>query len=257
GKDIAVRREDVHNATVSKDGQYHLETGVIDYQVAVSSQGTTSDITLTDTLGSALDYLTDAQHNGGVVFDAAASVNSANTAPVITQKTGNTFSVVIPQMNDGDRLVFNYSAKVDYNRIAVSGAPTFEETGNTAQIFGDSYTVDNTAMYHEDHIEFSDLEKNLIHKQQKTVNGIFGYVLTWEIDTNKRAQFPLAGTVLTDTIGETVQSISKYTGDGVTIRCYSDDGVLRDTRSVSWAELGVDLQNDVTWTYRIPDTDPQ
>ena len=250
GKDIKIRKEDLHNAIVNKAGKYNPVENVIGYTVTVSSQGTTSDITLTDTLGSALTY------NGDITFDADASKNTAGTVPVINKKTGNTFNVVIPAMKDGDALVFTYSATVDYDGIAVSGNPTFEETGNTAQIVGDSYTLNNVAQYHETDIEFCDLEKNCINKEKQLIAGNLSYVLTWEIKTNQRAMYPLADTTITDTIGENIQEISKYTGSGVTVECYSENNELCETRRVNWEDLGVDLAKDVTWTYHIPDTDP-
>ncbi|MBR0411422.1 MAG: Cna B-type domain-containing protein [Eubacterium sp.] len=256
GKDVAIRKEDLHNAKVNKEGSYDKDTGIIDYTVTVTSDGTTSDITLTDTMGSALTYLVDGSHNGGIVFEAANSINSAGTTPQITQKTGNSFNVVIPAMNDGDCLVFKYSASVDYAQIAISGNPSFEETGNTAQIYGDSYRLDNTAIYHETNIEFSDLEKNVINKRRETINGNYSYILTWEVETNKRAQYPLADTDITDTISPSIQSFSRYYGDGVLVRCYTADNILQETRQLSWEDLRVDLANDVTWTYHIPETDP-
>lgn len=250
GKDIAVRRQDLHNAMVSKDGLYDPMNNVINYTVTVSSQGTCTDITLTDTPGSALVY------QGDIAFDSATSTNTAGTVPQITARTGNTFSVEIPALNNADCLVFTYSARVDYDAIAVSGNPSFEETGNTAQIFGDSYTLDNTAIHQEANIEFSDMEKNVVSKRGEYISGNFCYVLSWEIETNKRAQFPLADTEIKDTIAPGIQSISKYYGDNLTVKCYAQDGSLQDTRIISWEDLGVDLDNDTTWTYHIPDTDP-
>ena len=251
GKDVAIRKENLHNAVVNKMGVYNPQTGIIAYTVTVSSNGTTSDITLTDTPGRALVY------QGDVAYDSAASTNRSGTVPQITARTGNTFSVVIPEMNDGDLLVFRYSAQVNYDAIAVSGNPSFEETGNTAQIFGDSYTLDNIALYHETDIEFSDLEKNVVSKRQETIDGKYSYILSWEIETNKRAQFPLADTTITDTIAPAIESFSRYYGDGLTVKCYAASGALEDTRQISWADLGVDLADDTTWTYHIPDTDPQ
>lgn len=253
GKEMEIRREDLHNAYVSKEGQYNLFDSTIEYTVKVYSDGTTSDITLTDTMGSALTY------KGDITYNGDDSINTAGTTPQITQKTGNTFNVVIPAMNNGDCLTFNYKAHVDPNRIAVSGHATPEESGNTAQIYGDSYEYDNTAVYYEENIQFSDIEKYCGSKRVETIDGDRCYVMLWQVQTNSNAQYPLAGTEITDTIGETVQDISRYYGDGLTIKCYtsSSDSDYVETRHVSWEELGVDLQNDTSFTYHIPDTDPQ
>ena len=154
-------------------------------------------------------------------------------------------------MVDGDSLVFNYSAQVNYDMIAVSGSPSFEETGNTAQIFGDSYTLDNKAMYQETNIRFSDLEKNVTSKKRISVAGNPAFVVGWEIETNKMAQYPLADTDITDTINPLNQSISAYYGEGVTVKCYTVSGSLAETRFLTWEELGVDLDTDKSWTYHI------
>ncbi|MBR4425551.1 MAG: hypothetical protein IKS66_06370, partial [Oscillospiraceae bacterium] len=262
-KDVTIRKEDLHNAIVNKSGNYDPSTQIIDYTVTVSSQGSTSDITLTDTLGSALIYRTedpeDEQHyGGGIVYDAEASTWTAEgrpEEPSITKKTGNTFRVIIPAMADGDCLVFHYSAKVDVDRIAVSGSPSFDETGNTARIFGDSNPVDNAAMYHETNIVFADLEKNCVGKRFYSQGGMPHYTVSWLIETNKQVNYPLADTTVTDTISPAVQNISKYSGDGLTVRCYTG-GTLAETRQLSWEELGIDPETDKSWTYHIPDTDP-
>ena len=96
GKDISIRKEDLHNAIISKEGNYDITTNTVTYTVSVKSDGTVQDITLTDTMGSALIY------NGDIVFDAANSVNTANTVPQITAKTGNTFNVVMALLHFRD-----------------------------------------------------------------------------------------------------------------------------------------------------------
>ena len=255
-KEITIRRADLHNAIVNKTGELNKSTNEIYYTVTVTSQGTTSDITLTDELGSALTYLYDGAHGGGIAYDETASINTAGTEPIITPHSGNTFYVQIPNMNDEDELVFHYYASVDYDKIEMSGNPTFEETGNTAQIFGDNYDLDNVAKYHETDIAFSDLEKNCIDKERTSIDGNEYYDLTWEIKTNRLANYPLAGSDVTDTIAENIQSITHYSGEGVTVECYDDTQVKRDERQLSWADLGVNTETAKSWTYPIPETDP-
>lgn len=78
----------------------------------------------------------------------------------------------------------------------------------------------------------------------------------WEIETNKMAQYPLADTDITDTIYPLNQSISAYYGEGVTVKCFTVSGSQAETRFLTWEELGVDLDTGKSWTYHIPDTDP-
>ena len=248
-KTFPLMREDPHNASVTKEGTYDPVRKQIDYRVSVLSDGTTSDLTLTDTMGSALTYC------GDIRFESTGSVNTAQTTPVITQRTGNTFSVRIPSMNHQDKLVFSYSASVDPDRIAHSGNATFEETGNTARIFGDSYPSDNTATYHESLIEFSDLVKNSVGVTSEYRDGVGYSDIEWEIVTNKDCLYPLSGTAITDTIDPDMQEISSYYGEGVTVLCYRDQD-LAERRFLTWEELGVDPLRDKSWTYHIPETDP-
>lgn len=249
GKTYSLRAEDKHNASVTKDGSYDPVSKCITYRIEVSSEGTTSELTLTDTPGTALSY------NGDIRFESSSSVNTAKTTPVITQKTGNTFSVNIPSMNDKDRLVFTYSAAVDPDKIAHSGNASFEETGNTARIFGDSYTADNTATHYESAVEFSDLVKNSTASETEYRNGIPYYNIDWQIVTNKDQIYSLSGTDITDKIDESVQDISAYYGEGVEILCLCGNS-LEESRFITWDELGIDPGTDKGWTYHIPESDP-
>ncbi len=248
GASYSLRSENIHNAGIRKEGSYDPLKKRITYRIEVSSEGTTSELTLTDTPGTALSY------NGDIRFEISSSVNTAKTTPEITSRTGNTFSVNIPAMNDKDRLVFSYSADVDTEKIAHSGNATFEETGNTARIYGDSYTADNTATHYESVVEFSDLVKDSTSVKAEKRNGIPYYNIDWQIVTNKDCIYPLSGTDITDTIDKSVSDISAYYGDGVEILCYCDSN-LEESRFITWDELGIDPKTDKSWTYHIPQTD--
>ena len=249
-KFITLKYIDRNNASVKKSGMYDPAAGMIEYTVTVFSDGTTENLYLEDIMGTALKY------TGDCIFDEEASKLSETVVPVITN-SGTTFSISIPKTNDGDEFVFRYSAVVDINHIARSGNATFAETGNTVNISGDSDPTDNTAVWHENKIEFSDLVKDnksvgKIYKE----NGKSYRDLTWQIVTNRKADVCFAGTYIKDSIDESVQAFSEYTGRGIEIFCYDINGQLCDTRYWTWEDLGVDVSADKSWTYHIPDDDP-
>lgn len=272
-KGINVVELDRHNAIVYKTGEYDMLNNRINYTVVVESDGTTSDIVLMDYPGTAISYNNDvsidwARSHWGVAVDSgfvwdgdvyepltpgADFVEYKHSTVLITNE-GGTFRVHIPQMVDENYIAFKYSSNVNYDGIAQSSNATFEETGNTAQITGDEITTDNTSVYQEQNIEFSDLEKDCTRVSKFTRDGRQYYRLTWEINTNDKCTVSIADTDVSDHIGLEVRDICRYTGTGVMIKVYRG-GTLIDTRNVSWAELGINTATADSWTYHIPDTD--
>ena len=81
-------------------------------------------------------------------------------------------------------------------------------------------------------------------------------VINWYAETNYQAGLNLAGTFLTDKMGDYAE-ISVYHGDGVTIECWNAQNELVETRRPTWEDLGVEPATDKTWTYHIPADDPK
>lgn len=251
-KIVNIHYRDPHNAAVEKFGEYDPTTQTITYQVRVTSDGTCEDLTLDDAMGTALIY------NGDCAFDSVNSINTANTTPVITN-TGGTFHVDIPAMNDGDILQFTYSCQIDAEEIAMSGNATFEETGNTAVIAGDSNPIDNYAEYAENGIFFSDMMKeNTGVGGQYYIDGTPYRDIGWRIDTNHQPLISFAGSQITDTIDPLVQEMCSYSGSGITVRCYDLNGNLITTRVLTWEDLGYNPMTDdiKSWVYNVPADDP-
>ena len=257
---INVVKEDLHNAKVIKDGEFDRTNGVIRYTITVESDGTTENLILTDEQGEALVYLNDCAWDvdASVYVPEEATSWHGQANPVAIENVGGSYQIAIPSMGDGEKLVFHYSSRIDINHIAESGHATFEETGNTVTLAGDEIPEDNVSTHWEDKITYSDLEKDVTGVGPTYTdenNGTRYKDISWEIKTNQIPQVSFAGTAITDVIGESVQEMCEYTGDGIVVRVYNADRELVATREVSWAELGVDITTDKTWTYPIPTDD--
>ena len=81
--------------------------------------------------------------------------------------------------------------------------------------------------------------------------------ITWTITYNKPAKASVAGNTVTDHIKDESQKYLTWAGDGITVKVYYADGTLKETRTVTWAELGGDAAkgNSSDWIYTIPDSD--
>ncbi len=247
-KYLTIKPIDKQNASVTKSGYYDPEHHNIEYTVTVTSEGSTYDLSMSDIMGTALIYNHDCR------FDSESSIFTKT--PVISN-TGSTFSVYIPQTSDGDKLVFKYTADIDINNIAKSGHPTFEETGNTVTITGDSDPSDNTDTYWEKDIKFSDLIKNAVSVgRQYQLDGKFYRDISWQITTNRLPEYSLAGSYIKDVIAANVKDICSYTGNGIEVLCYDFAHQLKSHRNLTWEDINTDISADKSWTYNIPEDDP-
>lgn len=256
GKEITLEKEDLHNATVSKTATYLPGTNPkIFYDLVVKSDGSTENLVLTDVMGRALkkadeitiDYQADA---------TAPAPLTDEQKPFVYSNAKGQLVVKFPKLNDGDIVTISYSCNVDCEQIEQSGHATEEETGNTATIVGDNDPSDNVAQAHVSNVTFGDISKISEGKTNYKQDGYQYAVINWYAETNYQATLNLAGTFLTDKMGDYAE-ISVYHGDGVTIECWNAQNELVETRSLTWEDLGVDPATDKTWTYPIPADDPK
>ena len=287
---FTAERYDPHNATVSKTGLLDasdMEYQTITYTVVVLSDGSTENLLLTDVMGSALSYVTDENGIPKVTWARSTRMSSqaearrVKTTPIGTEasaeapsirNTAEGFAVTIPETHDGDVLTFTYTAKVDYTKIAMSGNASFDEMGNTVQIFGDSDPIDNISVFHQKEVAYSDLVKEVSGPSRRyTEEGHEYQKLTWSIDTNSYMMISFRDTDITDHITvysdspdnpQVIDRPTAYTGDGITIQVYEwneekTERVLRETRQIPWEELDVAADMDATkgWTYHVPESD--
>ena len=249
-KIIELEQENLHNASVIKTASYAPYQ--ISYEIRVISDGTNENLTLTDQMGIAL------QNPEQITFSFAddAHVDDPAYSPSLVSNENGTFTVSIPKMDDEDILTIRYISDVNVEKIARSANATFEETGNTARIVGDNDPSDNEDSAWVSSIEFSDIEKNVIEYKNVRRNGDTFTDITWQVITNRDAMITLAGSQLTDVMSETAMEYSRYSGDGVTVKCYDKNGDLAAVRSIPWEDLGIDTENASSFTYNIPETDP-
>ena len=153
GKEVSLVQENLHNASVVKNASYAPYQ--INYEILVTSDGTTENLTLTDVMGIALNN----PENVTVFFSDDKHVGDEAYKPEIISNQDGTLKIRIPKMDDEDVLNIRYISDVDVNKIARSANATFEETGNTVNIVGDNDPSDNEAFAWVSSIEFSDIEK--------------------------------------------------------------------------------------------------
>ena len=111
------------------------------------------------------------------------------------------------------------------------------------------------AKAHVSGVSFGDISKISEGKKNYKQDGYQYAVISWYAETNYQATLNLAGTFLTDKMGDYAER-SVYHGDGVTIECWNTQNGLVETRTLTWEDLGVDPATDKTWTYHIPADDP-
>ena len=244
-KELTLEQENLHNASVTKSAVYAPYQ--INYEIKVTSDGTTENLMLTDEMGTAL------QNPGNISFSFA---DDPVYEPKLLTNENGTFTVRIPKMDDEDVLFIRYISDINVEKIARSANATVEETGNTVRIVGDNDPSDNEAAAWVSAVEFSDIEKNVIATKNVYRNGNPFTDITWQVITNRNAMIKLSGSQLTDVMSEAAMKYSRYSGDGVTVKCYDKNGDLAAVRNIPWEDLGVDVETATTFTYDIPPTDP-
>ena len=248
-KQLRLTHEDLHNAIVQKT--YKYVPYQLNYEIRVTSDGTNSNLTLTDEMGTALvnpstvnmSFL-GGRHEGDPAYQ-----------PTLESNENGKFVVHIPQMDDEDVLIIQYISPVDVDKIARSANATFDEVGNTAKVVGDNDPSDNEDSAWNPDIEFSDIEKSSLGTKYYKKDGIPYCDVTWQVITNHDALVSLAGSTLTDVMGEDAITYSRYSGEGITVKCYDENGDLAAVRSIPWEDLGTDITTATSFTYDIPETD--
>ncbi len=233
------------NVTVTKDGKYDAKSGVITYQIVVTSSGENTNVTVEDTIsGTALIYQKDV--SGSSSKSGALNISASNTE--------NGYTYVIPSMSDGEKVTLTYTAKVNYDKLSGEGRGTKDETNNTVKVTstedpdGDEKNKDFT-----NQIQYRTLSK--VAGDTKT-DASGNTVVPWTVTANNNQQISLAGQSITDTIDKDSQTIMHYSGKGIKIIVTKEDGT-KEEREVSWADLTTetDSQGMISWRYQVPSSD--
>ena len=251
---VDVNRKDPHDANVNKTGSYDKETQTMTYRVTVTADGTVTDLNVSDHIsGSALTYQSGSIR---VVEDQRPASAGERTNQITWNEADGGFDALIPDMVDGEVIVFEYKASVDPEKVSQSGNATFEEMGNTVKIHNDTVDKEATNVYHN--IEVSNISKEALSVSEVIEEGDKKYQnVTWEIITNDPPTVSLAGSTITDTITGAMVSNTIY-NDDITIRVFDSNGneISGSPRTPSLSSLGVtDPQNQKSWTYTVLESD--
>ena len=245
--------EEKHDAKVKKTGSYNEAENRIEYLVTVDSEGTTSEITITDTLtGTALVSNVNSVNDISVTLKKADGSTSEVT-PTGFNKNGNTFVLNLPDMKDGDHYDIRYTASVDYDKLSRSGNASYSESVNGVELsWKESDEPDTDESYGYD-IDYGSFSKEATDVSDVIEDATGKYrLVTYTIKSNEKMK--KAVSQITDTIRTDSQSIMKMYGDGITVVVTKPDGTT-ETRPLAWGEGGLTKTSDYSWVYTPPTED--
>ena len=245
--------EEKHDAKVKKTGSYNEAENRIEYLVTVDSEGTTSGITITDTLtGTALVSNVNSVNDISVTLKKADGSTSEVT-PTGFNKNGNTFVLNLPDMKDGDHYDIRYTASVDYDKLSRSGNASYSESVNGVELsWKESDEPDTDESYGYD-IDYGSFSKEATDVSDVIEDATGKYrLVTYTIKSNEKMK--KAVSQITDTIRTDSQSIMKMYGDGITVVVTKPDGTT-ETRPLAWGEGGLTKTSDYSWVYTPPTED--
>ena len=232
--------DQTHDVGVNKKS--HLGgDGYMYYTVEVTSTGENRNISLTDTIsGSALTL-----DQNSIAGDHGA---------VFSDKTDKGFSILIPELRNGETAKITYRAKVDYDVLASEAGVekgkygTVATTGNQIRINGsdDNPGNDESETHYDHNLEFSGVSKSV-------ANGSFNEAtntrtLDWQIRANENHLTTIS--YIHDVMGKGKEKMT-YSGEGITVRVVNPDWTTAASFTVPWDQLGVD-RTSKEWIYNIP-----
>ena len=237
--DITVNTD--HGLRVSKNAWYDKDNGCINYEVKVTSDGNNHDVVLTDTLSGSLMRMYSADDVNTICSNKKGDLKST-VSPVIN---GNTMSLQIPFMENGEEITVKYSAKVDYDQITVQTAATLENTRNSVSAKSREVTNEVTA---SSGVSVDKMYEPMIQKDASRNNTVVTYTIT----VNGNYRYDVSGKEIKDKITQN-PGYMKYSGDGITVRKFDTSGnQVGSDINISWTQLNVDKETTKEWTYSLP-----
>ena len=140
------------NASVRKEGSYDASRKKMVYTVYVTAtQGSPENVNVVDTITGA-----------ALTFDAINYVQDTSNGQSVTyQNNGaqNGLNITIPRIEQGCTIKIEYTANVDFTKIAANNNATVQETGNGVVISSpsDNQPDDNVSYHDEKNINFSSI----------------------------------------------------------------------------------------------------
>lgn len=236
GQNKTLTVDDTHDTKVTKTGYYNSNDNKIHYTVTASSTGKSDNVVITDNVtGTALSY-----------DRGSYSINGNSSTPLVSE-SGNGFVMTFPSMADNETITINYTASVNFNNL--TGKGTVEQTGNTVKIKSKDEPEEEVPFNVNNQIDYNPLHKSA---GEATGDGMVK-TLPWTITINENQLKSMAGSKVTDTIGQNSRDIMKYSGNGITVKVMDGNTVIR-TITQSWADLGIDPQSATSWSYTLPNT---
>jgi len=231
---------------VQKTGYYNASTGMMEYDITVTSTGTTQNIVINDTIQGSL-----------VQYDAdSATVSGIDNPP--TPTTGeNGFSVTIPKMTNGQVAHIHYTGTLDLDSLYASGYKITGVDGQNKVQYGKDNNPDKEITYeYTNTINFSNISKS--NTKATTEDG--KTTLEWTVKVNENPQASIVGGKITDKIGWGSKDIMSYvTEDGedgkvpVSVIVKDENGnVVGTITDTAILNAGNDW-TPASWTYTIPD----
>ena len=230
-----------YSLRVSKNARYDKDNGCINYEVKVTSDGNNHDVVLTDTLSGSLMRMYSADDVNTICSNKKGDLKST-VSPVIN---GNTMSLQIPFMENGEEITVKYSAKVDYDQITVQTAATLENTRNSVSAKSREVTNEVTA---SSGVSVDKMYEPMIQKDASRNNTVVTYTIT----VNGNYRYDVSGKEIKDKITQN-PGYMKYSGDGITVRKFDTSGnQVGSDINISWTQLNVDKETTKEWTYSLP-----
>ena len=234
---------------VKKTGSYNASTGKMEYDITVTSTGTTQNIVINDIIGNNNPTIDIVKYNG----DATVSGIDNPRSPTIRE---NGFSVTIPKMTDGQVAHIRYTADVDVASLYDAGYKITGVNGTNKVQYGKDGTPDKeTEFKYENTIDFSNISKTSTGSSTDETNHVT--TLDWTITANSDPKASIVGGTITDKIGWGSKDIMSYvTEDGkvpVSVTVKDENGNIVGTITDTAILDSGNPWTPASWTYTIPD----
>ncbi len=246
-KEVVVKTQS--EVSVDKSITFYDEDGTAHYAIIVKSDGTNTNVNVSDVIPGNILVL---QQPVTAKSNKKSSVTFADGGIIYTEG-GKGFSCTIPEMEDGEEITFEYTAKVDWSKV--TGSLSQDAKTNTVTVKSteqpDSKTDTETYGNNEHQIAY-----NWADKEGSLETG----KIEWTLTVNETQKASAAGQTVTDTIKEDSRPyISYQDGETVTITVYDESGGIVRTDQFTLSEYNM-LKDEATgryyqWTYQIPTTD--
>ena len=182
-----------------------------DFIVKVTSTGTNSDVTVTDTMGSYLSY----QNDSLKVYTDEGCTTAAQVTPAVTSQDAG-FKANLGNMTDGQVYYVKYRVSID--KKAFANIKNWQDEQKN--------TVKGTSTEHpqpgNEDSKYVTINKNWVQKSGVNNNG----TITWTITVNAGDAIDIKGTVIKDTLGDKLDAPTD-----IKVEESSDGGN-------NWAEIG-------------------